>query len=150
MSTMPTPHMQEAQPEDRAGSVAVHTARVLIIDDEPSVRKSLAHIIRLRLHGTEVETSGRATEALTRIAAVDFDAIISDIRMPEMDGLTLLSEIRARRPDTPILLITGYDSRDLVLQALRLGAFDFLQKPPELDYLIAAVTRALRMRHLTR
>src|SRR5947207_6188383 len=64
-----------------------------------------------------------------RTAARDYDAIVADIKMPGMDGLELLTEIRTRRPDTPTLMITGHGENDLVVGALRGGACDFIHKP---------------------
>ena len=97
-----------------------------------------------------VDTCDTAREALTRIASTDYDAIVSDIKMPGMDGLALLAEIRAVRPKTPTLLITGHGEHDLALQALRGGAYDFIQKPIDRDYFVAALTRAIQVRQLSR
>jgi len=76
-----------------------------------------------------VDTPNGATAALDRIASRDYDAIVTDIKMPGMDGLALLAEIRSRRLDTPILIITGHGEYDLALRALRGGAYDFIHKP---------------------
>src|SRR6185312_9331024 len=69
----------------------------------------------------------------------DYDAIVSDIKMPGMDGLALLQEIRELRPTTPTLMITGHGERDLAVQALRGGAYDFVQKPIDRDYFVAVL-----------
>jgi DNA-binding NtrC family response regulator len=91
-----------------------------------------------------VETADSAAAALARIADRDYDAIVTDIKMPGMDGLELLDEIRTRRPDTPTLIITGHGENDLVVHALRGGAADFIQKPIDRDYFVAALYRAIR------
>src|SRR6185436_20934951 len=91
-----------------------------------------------------------ASGALERIVEVDYDAIISDIKMPGMDGLALLAEIHRVRPNTPTLLITGHGEHDLAVQALRGGAYDFIQKPIEREYFVAALTRAVQHRQLRR
>src|SRR5205814_9369750 len=80
----------------------------------------------------------------------DYDAIVSDIKMPSMDGLALLGKIRELRPDTPTLLITGHGEHDLAIQALRGGAYDFIQKPIDRDYLVAALQRAIHTYQLRR
>src|SRR6185503_13599184 len=80
----------------------------------------------------------------------DYDAIVTDIKMPGMDGLALLEEIDERRPGTPTLLITGHGEHDLAVQALRGGAYDFVAKPIDRDYFIASLERAIRMRRLDR
>src|SRR5207249_6457509 len=67
------------------------------------------------------------------VCSSDLDAIVTDIRMPGMDGLTLLAEILGRRPDTPTLMITGHGEYDLALRSLRGGAYDFIQKPIDRD-----------------
>jgi PAS domain S-box-containing protein len=124
--------------------------RVLIVDDDAVLLQALPEALRLRMDDLAVDTSGSATEALERIAAMDYDAIISDIKMPGMDGLALLGEIRKIRPTTPTLLITGHGEHDLAVQALRGGAYDFIQKPIDRDYFVASLARAIQMRRLDR
>ena len=98
----------------------------------------------------EVDTSDSALEALELIQEHDYDAIVSDIKMPGMDGLALLAKIQELRPDTPTLLITGHGEHDLAVQALRGGAYDFIQKPIDRDYMVAALKRAIQTRRLRR
>src|SRR5438034_5595256 len=100
--------------------------------------------------GVTVETADSAAAALDRIAARDYDAIVTDLKMPGMDGLGLLAEIRTRRPDTPTLVITAYGENDLIVGALRGGACDFLQKPIDRDYFIAALHRAMETHEANR
>ena len=124
--------------------------RVLVVDDDPALLEALPETIRIRMPGTEVETCGSAAPALRQIVAVDYDAIISDIKMPGMDGLTLLSEVRALRPDTPVLLVTGHGEHDLAIRSLRAGAYDYLQKPIDREYFVASLGRAVQVRQLRR
>src|SRR5947209_13044707 len=93
-----------------------------------------------------VETPDAVAAALSRIAARDYDAIVTDIKMPGMDGLELLAEIRTQRPETPTLMITGHGEHDLVVHALRGGAYDFIQKPIDRDYFVASLRRAIEDR----
>jgi two-component system, sensor histidine kinase and response regulator len=123
---------------------------VLIVDDDVALLQALPEALRLRMGGVTVDTCDSAPAALDRIAATDYDAIVSDIKMPGMDGLALMAEIRARRPETPTLLITGHGEHDLAVQALRGGAYDFIQKPIDRDYFVASLQRAIRMRQLAR
>ena len=123
---------------------------VLIIDDDPAVLTALPETLRLWMPDLLVESSASARLALGRIEATEYDAIISDIRMPDMDGLTLLERIRALRPQTPTLLVTGYGDQTLATQALRGGAYDYILKPIDRDYLLSSLTRALQLRRLTR
>lgn len=126
------------------------SAQILIVDDDPVTCRLLSQRVQLWMPAVAVEISGRADEALSRIALTDYDAIVSDIKMPGMDGLELLSAIRSLRPDTPTLIITGLGEHELVVQALRRGAYDFIAKPIEGDYFIAALKRALNARRLAR
>jgi len=123
---------------------------VLIVDDDLALLSALPEALQLRMEHVLVDTCDTAREALNRIASTDYDAIVSDIKMPGMDGLALLAEIRAVRPKTPTLLITGHGEHDLALQALRGGAYDFIQKPIDRDYFVAALTRAIQVRQLSR
>jgi two-component system sensor histidine kinase/response regulator len=117
---------------------------VLIVDDDEALLEALPEALRLRMGGVIVETADSAAAALDRIADRDYDAIVTDIKMPGMDGLELLDEIRTRRPDTPTLIITGHGENELVVHALRGGAHDFIQKPIDRDYFVAALYRAIR------
>jgi two-component system sensor histidine kinase/response regulator len=120
------------------------TLSVLIVDDDVALLEALPEALRLRMGGVTVETADSAAAALDRIADRDYDAIVTDIRMPGMDGLKLLDEIRTRKPDTPTLIITGHGENELVVHALRGGARDFIQKPIDRDYFVAALYRAIR------
>src|SRR6059036_2771989 len=125
-------------------------AGVLIVDDDLALLQALPEALRLRMDGVTVDTADSAAAALDRIAVRDYDAIITDIKMPGMDGLELLAEIRMHRPDTPTLMITGHGEHDLVVRALRGGAYDFIRKPIDRDYFVASLRRAIEMRELRR
>src|SRR5438552_5481144 len=119
---------------------------VLIVDDDPALLQALPQALRLRMGGVTVETPDSAPAALERIAVQDYDAIVTDIKMPGMAGLALLAEIRTRRPDTPTLIITGHGKNALVVRALRGGACDFIHKPIDRDYFVAALQQAIATR----
>ncbi|HEU0000587.1 MAG TPA: hybrid sensor histidine kinase/response regulator [Ktedonobacteraceae bacterium] len=123
---------------------------ILIVDDDTALLEALPEALSLRLTAVQVDTSDSAPDALERIEENDYDAIVSDIKMPGMDGLALLAKIQKLRPETPTLLITGHGEHDLAVQALRGGAYDFIQKPIDRDYLIAALNRAIQTRRLRR
>ena len=124
--------------------------RVLIVDDDPALLDILPRLLRLRIEGLEIDTAESARRALEKIDEIDYDAVVTDIKMPGMDGLALLEEINKLRPGTPTLLISGHGEHDLALQALRGGAYDFIQKPVEREYLVAALRRAIDNRRLSR
>ena len=121
-----------------------------MVDDDKALLDALPQALRLRMNEIQIDTSETATEALERIRDTDYDAIVSDIKMPGMDGLALLHEIRELRPTTPTLMITGHGERDLAVQALRGGAYDFVQKPIDRDYFVASLERAIQLRRLDR
>ncbi len=125
-------------------------ARIVIVDDDPSLLKALPEAVRLRLKDVAVDTCDSAADALSKISVTDYDAIVADIKMPGMDGLALLAEIRTLRPDTPTVLITGHGHDDLAVLALRGGAYDFVQKPIDRDYIVASLTRAIEERERRR
>ena len=119
---------------------------VLIVDDDPALLQALPEALRLRMSGLTVDTADSASAALDRIGARDYDAIVTDIKMPGMDGLALLSVIRERRPGTPTLLITGHGEGDLGQRAMEGGAFEYISKPIDRDSFIASLERAIHSR----
>ena len=125
-------------------------ATILIVDDDVALLEALPQALTLRMPGITIHTSETAADALERIRSIDYDAIVSDIKMPGMDGLALLSEIRQIRPATPTLLITGHGEHDLAVQALRGGAYDFVAKPIDREYFFASLERAVQVRRLDR
>jgi two-component system, sensor histidine kinase and response regulator len=118
---------------------------ILIVDDDAALLQALPETIALRLPSIEVDLCDSATEALERMRRVAYAAIVTDIKMPGIDGLVLLSHIKELRPETPTLLITGHGEHDLAIQALRKGAYDFIQKPIDRDYFIASLQRAIQV-----
>jgi signal transduction histidine kinase len=128
----------------------VTPSRILLVDDDPALLEALPETVRLHMDGVEIDTCDSAREALERIEATDYDAIVTDIKMPGMDGLALLLEIKERLPSTPTLLITGHGERDLAVRALRGGAYDFIQKPIDRNYFVASLERAIQLRGLDR
>src|ERR1700731_3764149 len=123
---------------------------ILIVDDDTALLEALPQALSLRLTAVEVDTSDSALNALDLIAEHDYDAIVSDIKMPGMDGLALLAKIQELRPDTPTLLITGHGEHNLAIQALRGGAYDYIQKPIDRDDFVASLHRAIQARQLRR
>lgn len=124
--------------------------RILIVDDDTALLQALPQALIIRMHDVNVDTSDSALEALDMLQKNDYDAIVSDIKMPGMDGLALLERVQEIRPETPTLLITGHGEHDLAVLALRGGAYDFIQKPIDRDYFVAALRRALHTRQLRR
>jgi two-component system, sensor histidine kinase and response regulator len=125
-------------------------AYILIVDDDTALLQALPQALYIRMPGSRVDTCDSALEALNLIKTHDYDVIVSDIKMPGMDGLVLLARIQELRPATPTLLITGHGDHNLAIEALRGSAYDFIQKPIDRDYFVAALLRATQTRHLRR
>src|SRR5215471_16727741 len=123
---------------------------ILIVDDDAALLQALPHALYLRMQDLKIDTSDSAPAAFELIQEHDYDAIVSDIKMPGIDGLALLEKIRELRPETPLLMITGHGEHDLAIQALRGGAYDFIQKPIDRDYFVAALSRAIQTHQLRR
>ncbi|MBD1550116.1 sigma-54-dependent transcriptional regulator [Pseudomonas typographi] len=119
---------------------------VVLIDDDPHLRRALAQT--LDLAGLKSLPLGDAAGLAERIGKGWPGVIVSDIRMPGIDGLQLLERLRAVDPDLPVLLITGHGDVPLAVQAMRAGAYDFLEKPFANDALLDSVRRALSLRRL--
>src|ERR1700737_4755144 len=128
----------------------MNTPHILLVDDDLALLQALPHMVALRIHGVKVDTVDSAQEAIEQIQQYDYDAIVSDVKMPGMDGLELLATIQMLRPETPTLLITGHSDQALITQALRAGAYDFIQKPIDRVYLVSALHRAIQTRQLRR
>src|SRR5436305_11808644 len=124
--------------------------QILLVDDDAALLQALPQALSLRVNNLQVDTCDSAFEALEQIQDHDYDAIVSDIKMPGMDGLALLEKIQELRPETPTLLITGHGEHNLAIRALRGGAYDFIQKPIDRDYLVAALQRAIQTYQLRR
>ncbi|HYR96370.1 MAG TPA: response regulator, partial [Candidatus Binatus sp.] len=106
-------------------------ATILIVDDEKNVRTHLATYVRGLGHRAEMAAD--ATAALAAVDRQEFDVVLSDVRMAGMDGLALLREIRRRRPDVVVVLMTAYATVPQAVDAMRAGAYDYLVKPFGLD-----------------
>jgi len=126
------------------------TPHILLVDDDTALLEALPHMVALRINGVLVDAADSALKALDQIQKHDYDAIVSDIKMPGMDGLELLAKIQELKPETPTLLITGHADQELVTQALRGGAYDFIQKPIDRVYFVAALHRAIQAHQLRR
>jgi DNA-binding NtrC family response regulator len=125
------------------GTVPMNTAQILLVDDDPMLLQALSQTIELRTSVVEVETADSVQAALASLQEHTYSAIVSDIKMPGMDGLELLAHAQERHPDTPVLLITGHSDHQLAIKALRGGAYDYILKPVDRDDFIASLQRAL-------
>jgi two-component system nitrogen regulation response regulator NtrX len=120
--------------------------RVLIVDDEAGVRSALSGV--LRDEGYEVEAVGSGEACLDRVVRAPYDVIVLDIWLPGMDGLATLARLRDRRVDAPIVMISGHGNIESAVRAIKLGAFDFVEKPLSLEKTVLVVGNAVRQRQL--
>lgn len=120
--------------------------QVLLIDDDPHLRQALSQT--LDLAGLKVQALGDAQGVAEWVGKDWPGVVVTDIRMPGIDGLELLGQLRERDPDLPVLLITGHGDVPLAVQAMRAGAYDFLEKPFPSDQLLDSVRRGLDLRRL--
>ncbi|MDR0513268.1 MAG: sigma-54 dependent transcriptional regulator [Treponema sp.] len=120
--------------------------RLLVIDDEKNIREGLA--AGLELAGYEVEVAADGNSGFKRFMKGDIDLVISDLRMPGLDGEELLKKILAEISDFPVIILTGHGTVETAVEAMRLGAWNFLSKPVNLDHLSELVKQALANREL--
>lgn len=134
-----------ASPARFGGVPGIH---VVVVDDEAGQREILVDI--LSDEGYEVRAFSSAREALVSLEAEGAELVLTDLRMPEMDGLELLERLKESRPEIPVLLMTAYGSVSSAVAAMKRGAFDYLQKPFEKDELVQRVRRVAERHSLVR
>lgn len=116
-------------------------ARILIVDDEKSIRRTLRDI--LEYEDFTVEEAGDGQEGLALALKEKFDIILSDIKMPKLDGMEFLDKYMATNPDTPIVMISGHGNIETAVEAVKKGAYDFIAKPLDLNRLLVTIRNAL-------
>lgn len=120
--------------------------RILIVDDEARICEVMER--RLTLEGYSCTVASNGKEALNHFYKDAFSLIISDIRMPEMDGIELLKKVKAVNPKMMMIMVTAYAELELAVEAMRLGAYDFLTKPVDLEIVVLSVKKALEKKRL--
>src|SRR6185436_10323386 len=121
---------------------------VLIVDDEKNIRATLAR--GLRLEGYRTEEAANGIEALKILDESGIDLVLLDVQMPEMDGLALLAAMRKRGLSLPAIVLTAHGSIERAVAAVKLGASDFIEKPPSIERVLLAVNNALDRDRLLR
>ncbi len=114
---------------------------ILLVEDEPSVARGLEMVLTDEGYGVNLAATGN--DALNMFSGNGFDLVVADLRLPDIDGLEVIREIKQQRPDTAVIIITGYPSVSSAISAVRLGVEDYLRKPFTDDELIAVVGQAL-------
>jgi DNA-binding NtrC family response regulator len=118
--------------------------KLLLVDDEERFRDTLAK--RLKETGYEVEGAGSGVEALELLAKAKFDIVVMDIQMPGMSGIETLSEIRAKHIGVEVIMLTGHGDVSSAVEGMRLGAYDYLMKPYEYEYLVVKIQEAFKVK----
>jgi DNA-binding NtrC family response regulator len=125
-------------------------SRILVVDDEKNIRRVLQALLEGDGHTVDDASDGDEARALLRRSAGDYDLVLTDLRMPNCDGLELLRWTRESHPDTPVVMLTAHGTVDIAVEAMRAGAFDFITKPFDDEDLSGIVGRALAQREANR
>jgi two-component system response regulator AtoC len=121
---------------------------ILVVDDDPAMRHLLSVI--LTDHGWEARAVAAAQDALKELEARDFDLVLTDVRMPGMDGLALLREVQRLRPELTVIVMSAYGAQDAALEAMKAGAYDYLSKPFKRDEVVLVLRKAEERERLAR
>lgn len=122
--------------------------RILIIEDEAAIRRVLVKILSEENSNYQVEEAEDGLIGIEKIKNEDFDLILCDIKMPKMDGVEVLEAVKKIKPEIPIVMISGHGDLDTAINTMRLGAFDYISKPPDLNRLLNTVRIALNSKEL--
>ncbi len=121
-------------------------AHILVIDDEKSIRSTLKDILEYENHQVDLAENGAS--ALELFGQNKYDVVLCDIKMPEMDGIEVLANITEGNPETPVIMISGHGNIDTAVDAIKKGAYDFIEKPLDLNRLLVTIKNALERKDL--
>ena len=123
-------------------------SKILVIEDEAAIRRVLVKILNEENEKYEIEEAENGASGMEMIRKSDYDLVLCDIKMPKMDGVEVLQEARREKPEIPFIMISGHGDLDTAVQTMRLGAFDYISKPPDLNRLLTTVRNALDRKEL--
>ncbi len=123
-------------------------AKILLIEDEAAIRRVLVKILTEENESYAVEEAADGLEGLEKIKDDDFDLVLCDIKMPKMDGVEVLEAIKKIKPEIPVVMISGHGDLDTAVNTMKMGAFDYISKPPDLNRLLNTVRNALDRKEL--
>jgi len=118
-------------------------SKILVIEDEAAIRRVLIKIISEESDSYDVEEAGNGLDGIEKIKDNDYDLVLCDIKMPKMDGVEVLEKAKKIKPEIPFVMISGHGDLDTAVNTMRLGAFDYISKPPDLNRLLNTVRNAL-------
>lgn len=122
--------------------------KILIVEDEAAIRRVLGKILSEESESYSVEEAEDGVSGLEKIKNNDYDLVLCDIKMPKMDGVELLEAVKKLKPEIPMVMISGHGDMETAINAMRLGAFDYISKPPDLNRLLNTVRNALDKKQL--
>src|SRR5690606_1723570 len=122
--------------------------KILVIEDESAIRRVLVKILTEENDAYHVEEAEDGLAGIEKIKKIDYDLVLCDIKMPKMDGVEVLEAAKKIKPETPIVMISGHGDLDTAVNTMRLGAFDYISKPPDLNRLLNTVRIALDRKEL--
>ena len=123
-------------------------SKILIIEDEAPIRRVLNKILSEENDMYSVQEAEDGLQGIKLVKNEDFDLILCDIKMPKMDGVEVLQAIKKIKPEIPMVMISGHGDLETAIQTMRLGAFDYISKPPDLNRLLNTVRNALDKKQL--
>ncbi|MBF4493576.1 sigma-54-dependent Fis family transcriptional regulator [Flavobacterium sp. JLP] len=123
-------------------------SKILIIEDEASIRRVLVKILSEENDAYQVDEAEDGVAGLEKIKNNDYDLVLCDIKMPKMDGVEVLEEVKKIKPEIPMVMISGHGDMETAIHTMRLGAFDYISKPPDLNRLLNTVRNALDKKQL--
>ncbi len=123
-------------------------AKILVIEDEAAIRRVLVKILSEENDKYEVSEAEDGLVGIDMIKSDDYDLVLCDIKMPKMDGVEVLEAVKKIKPETPMIMISGHGDLDTAVNTMRLGAFDYISKPPDLNRLLNTVRNALDRKEL--
>lgn len=123
-------------------------AKILIIEDEAAIRRVLNKILSEENDSYQVEEAEDGLQGMEKIKNTDYDLILCDIKMPKMDGVEVLEATKKIKPEIPMVMISGHGDMETAIHTMRLGAFDYISKPPDLNRLLNTVRNALDKKQL--
>ena len=123
-------------------------SKILIIEDEAAIRRVLTKILSEENDSYKVEEAEDGLQGVEKVKNEDYDLILCDIKMPKMDGVEVLEAVKKIKPEIPMVMISGHGDLETAINTMRLGAFDYISKPPDLNRLLNTVRNALDKKQL--